>query len=96
MGEGGGRLAQAHVVGEAAAEAEPVEELEPAEAALLVRAQGGGEARGHIAVGESGIGKAVEQFGRPPGAAHRRFGRGGCIGSFGGLDGALQLGSEGE
>lgn len=29
VGERGGRLAQAHVVGQAAAEAEPVEELQP-------------------------------------------------------------------
>ncbi len=56
VGEGGGCLAEAHVIGEASTEAKPVEELEPPEAALLVRAQGGGESGGHLAVGESGVG----------------------------------------
>ena len=45
VGERGGRLAEAHVVGEAAAEAEPVEELQPAEAAALVGPQLAGERR---------------------------------------------------
>ncbi len=45
VGERRRRLAEAHVVGEAAAEAEAVEEPQPAEAAALVRPQLTGERR---------------------------------------------------
>jgi hypothetical protein len=45
-GEGDDRFAHAHIVGEAAAEAVAMEEVEPIEGGLLIWAQGAGEASG--------------------------------------------------
>ena len=95
MGECGGRLAQAHVVGQAAAEAEAVEELQPAQATLLIRPQRGGERVRHIAIGQCFVGQTVQQFAGPT----RCLQQVGAIAltvcsDAGGLELALQFGSQ--
>ena len=72
VGERGGGLAEAHVVGEAAAEADPVEELQPAEAAPLVRPQRGHESGGLDPLGQRGVGKTLQQITEPTGGGNRR------------------------
>ena len=61
VGERGRRLAEPHVVGEAAAEAEAVEESQPAEAAALVGPQLAGE-RGRLdLLAQRRVGQPAEQ-----------------------------------
>ena len=71
MGERGGRLAQPHVVGQASAQPDTVEELQPPQPAPLVRAKGGRERGWHLALGERSVGQAAEQVVEPPGGQQR-------------------------
>ena len=65
VGERRRRLAEAHVVGEAAAQSEPVEEPQPAEAATLVWPQPPVNHGGSFASCEFGVGQTAEQQSRP-------------------------------
>ena len=72
VGEGGGCLAEAHVVGQAAAQTDGVQELQPAQTAPLVGAQRGGERGRHHAFCQLGVGEPGEQV-RQPRLAHERW-----------------------
>ncbi len=72
VGERRRRLAEAHVVGEAAAEAEAVEEPQPAEAATLVRPQLAGERGGLDLLTQRGVGQSAEQQPGPRRGDERR------------------------
>ena len=61
VGERGGGLAETHVVGEAAAEAEPGEELHPGQAAALVVAQLALERAGLVHLLEALVGQPGEE-----------------------------------
>ena len=74
VGERGRCLAEAHVVGQASAEPEPVEELQPAETAALIWAQRRHETRRLDSLGERGVGKALQQIAEPAGGGDRRRG----------------------
>ena len=67
-----GVLPEPHVVGQAAAEAELVEELQPAEAAALVRTQRGHEAGRLDTFGERGVGQTLQQIAEPARGGDRR------------------------
>ena len=69
VGQRGGGLAQAHVVGEAAAEAEPGEEPHPAEAASLVVAQLAGEPGRLVLLAQGVVGQPAEEAARPRAAS---------------------------
>ena len=74
VGEHGGRLAEAHVEGEAAAELDGVEEAEPAERLGLVRAQLADEALGPGDRRRRGGAGLLEQVGDPAAALHGEAG----------------------
>ncbi len=67
----GGRLAEAHVVGEAAAEAEPRQELHPGEATSLVVAEFADELARLLHFLESFVGQALEERPDPVGVGDR-------------------------
>ena len=72
VGERGGCLAEAHVVGQAAAETELVEELQPAETAPLIRTQRGHEPGRLDAFGQRRVGQTLQQVTEPAGGGDRR------------------------
>ncbi len=73
VGQRGGRLAEAHVVGEAAAQTEAVEEAQPRQAAALVGAQLAVERRRLVLLAQALVGEPAEQLVGPRrGGARRR------------------------
>ena len=94
MGKRRGCLAQTHVVGQATAQAETVQELQPAQSAPLIRAQGGGERVGHVAIGQRFVGQTVEQLARPAGGLQQVGTAAFVVGDAGCLQLALEFSGE--
>ena len=73
VGEGGRRLAEAHVVGEAAAEAELGEELQPRQRSPLIVAQLADELGGLAGLVEAFVGQSGKQVADPVGVGRGRL-----------------------
>ena len=66
MGQRGRRLPQSHVVGQAAPEAEPSQERQPADGSTLIGPKPADESLGLVGLGQPIIGQPGQQIGQPP------------------------------